>query len=171
MHYQHQLKANTLFFSCFSWCRFSFVVMFFSWSFPCHFCLKLGSSIRLVLCHAQKLIASVRFTYFTDLSKWKHHIFQDNKKSTKDEKSAIKRRTVKQSFIHITWRKIIVMLQWLIKKKRVIQCQTACHYTAVQSKEYKCNTIKCQDVSHSCVCGNKHSSPETSSYFRTITDM
>lgn len=34
----------------------------------------------------------------------------------------------------------------------VIQCQTACHYTAVQSKEYKGNTIKCQDVSHSFVC-------------------
>lgn len=120
------------------------------------------------LCHAQKIIANVRFTDFTGLSKRKHHIFQDNKKSTKNEKSAIKRRTVKQSFIHITWRKINVMLQWLIKKKCVIQCQTACHYTAVQSKEYKYNTIKCQDVSHSFVCDNKHSSPEMSSYFRTI---
>lgn len=34
----------------------------------------------------------------------------------------------------------------------VIQCQTACHYTAVQPKEYKGNTIKCQDVSWSSLC-------------------
>lgn len=40
------------------------------------------------------------------------------------------------------------MQQWLVERKCVIQCQKACRHTAVQSNEYKCNTIRCQGVSH-----------------------
>lgn len=47
--------------------------------------------------------------------------------------------------------------------------KTACHYTVLQSNQYKCNTIKCQDVSHSFVC--EHSFPEKSFYIIKVKDI
>lgn len=69
--------------------------------------------------------------------------------SVHDRKKITRMRTFMQSFI--TWRKN-VMLQWLIKRKYARHSVSACHYTAGQSKKYRCNTIKGQGVCHSCVC-------------------
>lgn len=67
-------------------------------------------------------------------------------------KSSMRNQLSKEQSDNVSWSKI---LHWHIKQKCMsFSVKTVYHHTAVQPKEYKCNTIKCQDVLDMV---NKHS--------------
>lgn len=108
------------------------------------------------LCQESNISQFVLIFYSSFQEEASFFFFQDNEKSTKNEKTAIKRTTVRQSFIHITWRKNNVMLQWLIKQKCVchsVSNSMPLHCSAVKGRQMQYNQMS--GCNHSFVCGQQ----------------